>query len=93
MLLCTHKKQPHSPTYMGIYFYIMYFLFFKGSLTCARVTELHRYTHKNYIYIYIVAMHTRSVFRIARKPLYINDLRAFTLSSVYWFLFSGNALR
>ena len=30
-------------------------------------------------------MHTRSVFRIARKPLYFNDLRAFTLSSVHCF--------
>ena len=38
-VLCTTlKKQPHSPTYIEIYMHVVYFLFFKGVLTYARVT-------------------------------------------------------
>ena len=51
-LCATLKKQPKSPTYMGIYFYVMYSLFFKGFLTYARVTELQVTSVKICIYIY-----------------------------------------
>ena len=51
MLLCTHQKQPHSPTYIEIYLHVMYFLFFKGVLTYARVAEYGVTCVKKYIYI------------------------------------------